>query len=300
MKLKMKLKLQKTLKNNKKNNKHKIKTMKGGSNLVPITNHSVKLPDESKIVIICHSRTLHSKLLYIDKHNNIIQELGEKVRFIDPKDKANTWESIDKNTIKYIWGICCPIYTIFFMTKEEIEENMKEEINTNNKRHSKIINSIFKTVYDILNSSSDYLVKNGKVIFGYDNTNINQSRIDNKLRTPFELRKQKIKNIIEKPNYKLKNKWLVTFQDSNTFDFNICKETDNMRVPGYNGTKGKPQPYLIIFSKGLPNDNYDDHDHDHDFEEITRNNANNASVTHRPHTQYRSVMSRFKNLFSLS
>jgi len=78
----------------------------------------------SEIAIVCHCSIVkypelnHPQLYYIQdgiKGENI----DDNIKYIDPLCKTNDdeWGEIDDNSLMYIWGIHCPIYTSYFNPK---------------------------------------------------------------------------------------------------------------------------------------------------------------------------------------
>jgi hypothetical protein len=98
----------------------------------------VKDIKESEFAIVCHcSNTRHKQLHYIQ--NGIIGDpIGKDIKYIDPLCPDDTWDKITKNSLMYIWGVYCPIYTSY---------------------------SDAKIITKILNNSLEKLKLNGRVLF---------------------------------------------------------------------------------------------------------------------------------------
>ena len=91
------------------NNAAKLKKLTGGR-ILPRLNE-IK---EKEFAIVCHcSNSRHQKLHYIQ--NGIMgDKIGENIKYIDPLCPEDTWDKITKKSLRYIWGIYCPIYTSYY------------------------------------------------------------------------------------------------------------------------------------------------------------------------------------------
>ena len=77
--------------------------------------------NESELAILCHCSIVkypelkHPQLYYI-QDGIIGEKIGDDIKYIDPLCKKNDdiWGEIDDNSLMYIWGIYCPIYTSYF------------------------------------------------------------------------------------------------------------------------------------------------------------------------------------------
>ena len=86
----------------------KLKELRGGGE------------SESEIAIVCHCSKLknrHPQLYFIYKDKSIpMKKIDENIRYVDTSPECrneDSWEKITTNSLKYIWGIGCPIYKSF-------------------------------------------------------------------------------------------------------------------------------------------------------------------------------------------
>ena len=141
-----------------------LEIIKTGESILPLLNEL----NESHIAIVCHCRQnqennlgqIHSKLYYINKNknssipfNNIIKEIEDGIKYIDPSCPDDNWENIEDKTLMYIWGINCPIYV------------------------SHILNTVEKILNDILKNSYQKLDIGGKVLFPSFKNGVEQNLI---------------------------------------------------------------------------------------------------------------------------
>jgi hypothetical protein len=78
--------------------------------------------DEREIVIVCHCSIVkypqlkHPQLHYIQ--NGVMgDKIGDNIKYIDPLCPDDNWDNITNNSLMYIWGIFCPIYTSYYDAK---------------------------------------------------------------------------------------------------------------------------------------------------------------------------------------
>uniref|UniRef100_A0A6C0LLH0 Uncharacterized protein n=1 Tax=viral metagenome TaxID=1070528 RepID=A0A6C0LLH0_9ZZZZ len=90
------------------NNAAKLKKL--GGRILPRLNE-IK---EKEFAIVCHcSNSRHQQLHYIQ--NGIMgDKIGVNIKYIDPLCPEDTWDKITKKSLRYIWGIYCPIYTSYY------------------------------------------------------------------------------------------------------------------------------------------------------------------------------------------
>jgi len=166
----------------------------------------VKDIKESEFAIVCHcSNTRHKQLHYIQ--NGIIGDpIGKDIKFIDPLCPDDTWDKITKNSLMYIWGVYCPLYTSYY--------------------DAKIITTI-------LNHSLEKLKLNGKVLFpALEEQNIEYFR-----NNPFNgftfsiLHINQLSFIIDKniPKY---TEYYVFTKDRNAKPLKVAKSAKAMTKPG--------------------------------------------------------------------
>jgi len=74
---------------------------------------------DSDLLVLCHCK-IHDQLYYVID-DNITRELTNEVTYIDPSCPKTTWDDIESNSKKYIWGFNCPIRMIIaYSTKEKL------------------------------------------------------------------------------------------------------------------------------------------------------------------------------------
>ena len=91
----------------------------GGGVLPQLKNINV-----SELAIVCHCSIVkypelkHPQLYYI-QDGIIGEKIDDNTKYIDPQCKTNDdeWGEIDDDSLMYIWGIYCPIYTSYFDPK---------------------------------------------------------------------------------------------------------------------------------------------------------------------------------------
>ena len=108
-----------------------------------------KIINESEIAIVCHcspkyKKKNHEQLFYININNEREKyKIGKNINYVDedPSCPSDIWDNITNNSLMYIWGIHCPIYTSYGM------------------------DSVIK---NILTNSFEKLKIKGKVLFGFN------------------------------------------------------------------------------------------------------------------------------------
>ena len=163
---------------------------------------------------MCHCK-IHNQLYYY-KNDIKGQALGNEVHYVDPdKCPDATWDNIQPNSKKYVWGFNCPIYGMLFK-KDLIPDNFKD-----------IPMYIFFDFINILNDSAKKLVVSGKFIYGCKFYTKNTEHIDceeiNNLKLFFEYYKTHENTITHKSKkyIKIQNEWNIELIDANNFLFNI-------------------------------------------------------------------------------
>ena len=113
---------------------------------------------QSEFAIVCHcSNSKHLPLYYI-QDGIIGDKIGDNIKYIDPLCPEDNWDNITNNSLMYIWGIFCPIYTSHYDAKiiTKILENSLEKLKLNGRVLFPVLDEYKNNEYFTINSFNGF------------------------------------------------------------------------------------------------------------------------------------------------